>query len=174
MYLTKKSFVAIVTSVALLTACDGRQNAYNAQQGGITGGGGLSKSDVGTGLGAVGGAVIGSSFGRGSGRVVGGVIGGLLGAGIGHSIGSSLDRADMTYYNQAQYNALERGQPGQALPWSNPQTGNSGSFSAQAPYQNNGQYCREYTQTINVGGQSQKAYGTACRQPDGNWQVVSQ
>jgi surface antigen len=175
MFLTKKSFIAIATSAALLAACDGRQNAYNASQGGISGGGGLSKSDVGTGLGAIGGAVIGSSFGKGNGRVVGGVIGGLLGAGIGNSIGSSLDRADMQYYNQAQYKALESGQPGQALPWSNPQTGNSGSFAANAPYQNNsGQYCREYTQTISVGGQAQKAYGTACRQPDGNWQVVSQ
>jgi surface antigen len=35
-----------------------------------------------------------------------------------------------------------------------------------------GQYCREYTQKIQVGGKSQEAYGTACRQPDGTWQVV--
>jgi surface antigen len=36
-----------------------------------------------------------------------------------------------------------------------------------------GQYCREYQQTITVGGQMHQAYGTACRQPDGNWKIVS-
>jgi surface antigen len=175
MKLRSTSVIALLTSVALLAACDGRQNSYNASQGGITGGGGFSKSDIGTGLGAATGAIIGSSFGKGNGRVVGGVIGGLLGAGIGQSVGQSLDRADMQYYNQAQYSALERGQPGQALPWSNPQSGNSGNFVAQAPYKApTGEYCREFTQTIMVGGQSQKAYGTACRQSDGNWQIVSQ
>ena len=75
-----KPVVALAMAGLMLTACDGQQNAYNANRGGITGGGGFSKSDVGTGLGAVGGAVIGSSFGKGNGRVVGGVIGGLLGA----------------------------------------------------------------------------------------------
>ena len=174
MNFSKKSLVVLTASAMLVAACDGRQNAYNASQGGITGGaGGFSKSDIGTGLGAATGAVIGSSFGKGNGRVVGGVLGGLLGAGIGQSIGSTLDRADMQYYQQAQYSALERGTPGQSLPWTNPQTGNSGSFSANAPYQNQGgQYCREFTQTINVGGQSQKAYGTACREQDGTWRVV--
>jgi len=34
-----------------------------------------------------------------------------------------------------------------------------------------GQYCREYQQTIYVGGQQQQAYGTACRQPDGSWEI---
>lgn len=171
----KQTVITLAAASLLLAACDGQQNAQNAQAGGITGGGGFSKSDIGTGLGAVGGAVIGSSFGKGNGRVVGGVLGGLVGAGIGHSIGASLDRADMTYYNQTQQRALETAQPGQSLPWSNPQTGNSGTFVPKAPYQaSNGQYCREYTETITVGGKPQSGYGQACRQPDGSWQIVSQ
>lgn len=36
------------------------------------------------------------------------------------------------------------------------------------------QYCREYTTEIMVNGQSQEAYGQACRQDDGSWQIVSQ
>lgn len=173
MKLVKHSILTLTASALLLTACDGRQNAYNAQQGGVTGGGGFSKSDIGTGLGAVGGAVIGSSFGKGSGRVVGGVLGALLGAGIGSSIGSSLDRADINYYRQAQQEALETAQPGQPLPWNNPQSGHGGTITPSAPYQNaGGQYCREFTHKINVGGQSETGYGTACRQPDGSWQIV--
>lgn len=29
--------------------------------------------------------------------------------------------------------------------------------------------CREYQTTVNIGGKPQKAYGRACRQPDGTW-----
>lgn len=173
MKFVRTSVLALSASAFLLAACDGRQNAYNAQQGGVTGGGGFSKSDIGTGLGAIGGAVIGSSFGKGNGRVVGGVLGGLLGAGIGNSVGASLDRADMQYYSTAQQKALETAQPGQSLPWNNPQSGHGGTIIPSAPYQNEtGQYCREFTHKINVGGKTETGYGTACRQPDGSWQIV--
>lgn len=175
MKFVKTTVLALAASSFLLAACDGQQNAYNAQRGGVTGGGGLSKSDLGTGLGAVGGAVIGSSFGKGNGRVVGGVIGGLLGAGIGNSVGSSLDRSDMTYYNQTSQRALETAQPGQSLPWKNTESGNYGTITPKKPYKtSNGQYCREFTQKINVGGKTQSGYGTACRQEDGSWEIVSE
>jgi surface antigen len=36
-----------------------------------------------------------------------------------------------------------------------------------------GRYCREFQQTVSIGGRSEQAYGTACQQPDGSWQVVS-
>src|SRR5689334_13384189 len=32
--------------------------------------------------------------------------------------------------------------------------------------------CREYRQTITVGGQPREARGTSCRQPDGTWRIV--
>lgn len=35
-----------------------------------------------------------------------------------------------------------------------------------------GNYCREYTRTIAVGGRFESGYGTACRQPDGSWQIT--
>jgi surface antigen len=34
-------------------------------------------------------------------------------------------------------------------------------------------YCREFQQTITVGGKAEQAYGTACQQPDGAREVVS-
>lgn len=34
-------------------------------------------------------------------------------------------------------------------------------------------YCREYTKEMKVNGKRQTAYGTACRQPDGAWKIVS-
>jgi len=35
-----------------------------------------------------------------------------------------------------------------------------------------GRYCREFQQTVTIGGRSEQAYGTACMQPDGAWQIV--
>lgn len=37
-----------------------------------------------------------------------------------------------------------------------------------------GDYCREYTRTVNIGGRLQDAYGTACLQPDGSWMIVGE
>lgn len=34
-------------------------------------------------------------------------------------------------------------------------------------------YCREYIQTVVIGGVQHAAYGTACLQPDGSWQKVN-
>lgn len=31
--------------------------------------------------------------------------------------------------------------------------------------------CREYTQTVTIGGKEEKAYGRVCPQPDGSWRV---
>lgn len=36
-----------------------------------------------------------------------------------------------------------------------------------------GRYCREFQQRVSIGGKTEEAYGTACRRPDGSWEVVS-
>lgn len=36
-----------------------------------------------------------------------------------------------------------------------------------------GRYCREFQQQVTIGGSKESAYGTACRNPDGSWEVVS-
>lgn len=36
-----------------------------------------------------------------------------------------------------------------------------------------GRYCREFQHEVTIGGKTEKAYGTACRQPDGSWEVIS-
>ena len=36
-----------------------------------------------------------------------------------------------------------------------------------------GRYCREYTQEIRIGDEAQRGYGTACRNPDGSWEIVN-
>jgi surface antigen len=157
-----KNLSIAAAALLMLAACDS-QNPNST----------LNKSNTGTVIGAVGGGLLGSQVGKGSGRLIGVGVGTLLGAALGNQVGSSLDRADMAYYNNTSQRALETAQPGQSLPWNNPQSGNSGTVTPLNYYQTaNGQYCREYSQTINVGGQKQEAFGRACRQPDGSWQIV--
>lgn len=35
-----------------------------------------------------------------------------------------------------------------------------------------GRPCREFQQQVTIGGKTEQAYGTACRNPDGSWEVV--
>lgn len=46
-------------------------------------------------------------------------------------------------------------------------------FSGIAKAEHNN-VCREYTKTINIGGRIQQGYGTACLQPDGSWEILSE
>lgn len=107
---------------------------------------------------------------RGTAIALGAIAGGLVGS----SIGRELDAADRKAMSRAQYDAFEYTPSGQGAQWYNPDSGHYGEVVPQPAYERGpGQYCREYTQTVNIGGDQQQAYGTACRQPDGQWEIVS-
>lgn len=143
-----------------LGACQTMQGAGNKQL-------------IGTGGGAILGGLAGSQVGGGSGRLWATGAGVLLGALVGSEIGSSLDNADRAAAQQAQYRA-HTAPVGETVSWNNPQSGHYGSYTpTRDGYSSSGRYCREYQQTIYVGGQSEQAYGTACQQPDGSWEIVS-
>jgi surface antigen len=129
------------------------------------------KAVLGTLIGAGAGAGIAALAGGGPGAIVGAGLGGAL---LGGFIGNRLDARDKRLATQAAQQAFENNQAGQASVWRNPDSGNSGSVTPTRTYElANGQYCREYRQTIVIGGENHQAYGTACRQPDGTWQVQS-
>ena len=132
------------------------------------------KQNAGTVIGGIGGALAGSAFGGGNGRLVGVAAGTLLGAFLGSEIGKSLDKADMAYMERTQQAALETAPSGTASTWRNPDNGHGGTITPTQTYNSpQGQPCREYQQTVTIGGQQQQAYGTACRQADGSWKVVN-
>jgi surface antigen len=35
------------------------------------------------------------------------------------------------------------------------------------------EYCREFQQTVVIGGEEEQAHGTACRQSNGSWRIVN-
>jgi surface antigen len=126
-------------------------------------------------LGSLGGAVAGAGIAAIAGGSTGWIVAaGLAGGLLGGAIGKRLDNKDKQMAAEAAARAFESNRTGQAATWKNPDSGHSGTVTPTKTYQAaNGQYCREYRQEIVVGGEKQQAYGTACRQPDGSWQIES-
>jgi surface antigen len=130
------------------------------------------KQGAGTLLGAVGGALTGANVGKGRGRLVAVAAGTVMGAFLGGEIGRSLDPADRISIAKAQQHA-HFVPVGETIQWSNPESGNHGEIRPiREGRSNGGRYCREYHNSVVINGQSQQAYGVACRQPDGSWQVI--
>jgi surface antigen len=136
---------------------------------------GREKEQAGAVVGAGLGALAGSQIGDGKGQLAAIAVGTLLGAWAGSEVGRQLDERDRLLHHQTAQQAFEVNTSGAASTWTNPDTGHSGTVTPVKTYQTTaGQYCREYQQTITVGGQTEQAYGTACRQPDGSWQIANQ
>ena len=123
-------------------------------------------------LGAGSGAYIGSLAGMGTGNLaaIGG--GALLGALVGSNVGRSLDRADRLATRPTRGTAGAVA-PGSGADWRNPDA----AYATVAPLRSpdaarRGAYCREFQQTIQIGGEDRQAHGTACQQPDGSWRIA--
>lgn len=133
------------------------------------------KEQAGAAAGAVAGAAMGWGLGKGHrDQTAAVVLGAFLGGILGQKIGQELDEADQIMAQNSVVHALEYNPTGISTNWRNPETGHSGyTVPVQTYYESDGTPCREYTTTVNVGGEEQSAYGTACRQADGSWKIVN-
>lgn len=126
------------------------------------------KASIGAFGGAAFGGLIAAAAGGGGAAIAGAVIGGAL---LGAFAGNALDQRDKRLAAEAQQRALENAPTGKPVAWTNPDTGHSGTVTPTRTYQAAGGYCREFQNNVTIGGKDEKAYGTACRQPDGSWKV---
>lgn len=124
-----------------------------------------TKQDTGVVIGGIAGGLLGSRFGHGGGQVAATMIGAVAGAAIGGAIGNSMDKTDRALAMQAISNNQERS-------WRN-ERGNQYRVIPKAANRTPKGYCREYQMEAVIAGKPQHTYGTACRQPDGSWKVVS-
>ena len=150
----KESIAVLLLVVTLATGCQTIQDN--------------PKTSVGAFGGAAFGGLIAAAAGGGGAAIAGAVIGGAL---LGGLAGNMLDQRDKRMAAEAQQRALETAPTGQPVSWTNPDSGHSGTVTATRTYQSEGGYCREFQNDVIIGGKSEKAYGTACRQPDGSWKV---
>ena len=136
---------------------------------------GGSHEPGGTILGGIVGAAIGSQIGGGNGRLAAMGVGTLFGALVGRDIGRSMDDADRAYAVGSFGHAMEYAPTCSTIAWNNPGSGSNGTVTPTQTYEPEpGRYCREFQQEVTIGGQIQDAYGTACRQPDGSWEIVTE
>ena len=134
----------------------------------------VNKQGAGGALGLVSGGILGAQFGKGEGRLLAAGLGAIIGGLVGSSIGKSLDEHDQLMMERASQKSLEYAPTGSKTEWRNPDSGHHGYVvPAKAYTDRQGAYCREYTQIIVVGDQEEKGYGTACRQPDGQWKIIN-
>jgi surface antigen len=144
-------------AVAMLVGCSNGQ-------------GGVDNQGTGLVLGSIAGGLVGNQAGKGNvaATVAGAVVGGIVGS----EIGKSLDERDRRYAEEAEYDALERGQSGVSRQWRDPDTGHYGDVVPSRPYKRGVADCRDYTHTIYIDGRPKQMRGTACRDADGSWKSV--
>lgn len=154
-----RKFVVATALVALLAGC--QTTGGNKQTGGAV-------------IGGLIGGLAGSQIGGGSGKLWATGAGAVLGALIGSEVGASLDKADRAALERNTY-ASFNAPLNQPIVWDNPQNNNRVIVTPTQEGRQAGTnaYCREYQQTIIVGGRSEQAFGRACQQPDGSWKIVS-
>jgi surface antigen len=100
-------------------------------------------------------------------QVAAAIVDAMRGGLIGGDVGKELGERDRRLALEAEYRALEHMPSGQPVAWSG--SGARGEVVAAAPYRVGSQDCRQYTHTVQAGGQARTARGTACRNADGSW-----
>ena len=129
-----------------------------------------NRGELGAVLGGVAGGVLGSRIGDGSGRTAAIIGGTILGSIVGERIGRWMDQVDQACVGQT----LEHAPTGKSVEWVNPDTGVVYDVTPTETYRaGEDRYCREYQAEAQVGGRAESGYGTACRQPDGSWELVN-
>ena len=144
----------------------------------IAGCSGMSQNETtGTLLGGAAGALLGSQFGKGDGRTAATAIGAIIGASVGREVGESMDETSRRKAAQTTHQALETADIGTGIAWENP--GNAGAPASGSTVitrqgtDQQGRTCREFQQTVTIGGNEAQSYGTACRDGNGDWKLVS-
>jgi len=155
----KRSGIAAVTALALML-------------GGCANSGYGTKQTIGAASGAALGGLLGAQFGHGKGQLATTAAGAVIGGLVGSEVGRGLDDVDQMKAQRAQTTA-QSAPIGKTIAWSNPDTGNHGNVTpVREGVADSGEYCREFHHTIVVGDDAQKGYGTACRKPDGSWEII--
>lgn len=79
---------------------------------------------------------------------------------------------DQGSMDQALNKALEVNVSGNALTWTNPDSGRSAAFTPVRTYQDKaGKFCREYRKDVTASSKTDTTFGLACRDENGAWKT---
>lgn len=160
----KKSIAVALSGALLLSGC---ANMPPPKAGG-PGMGEVIGAATGAAIGGI--AVFYGGPGAGWGRVVLAALGATAGAVVGYQAGTMLSQMDMRRVEGAANQAFSEAPNGQAVGWSNPETGNSGIFVPTTTYMmSDGTLCRDFKASVSTKDNSGQTRGQACRMQDGSW-----
>jgi surface antigen len=149
-------WVALLIAVCFVASCSTNTQNQNTGLGAVTGG--------------VVGGLAGSLVGGGTGKAVAIGVGIVAGALIGGYVGHSVDVNDQSHMNQT----MDSNVTNQSSAWTNKSTNVSYTLTPvtdKMAYKGNSN-CRKYNATSSLSGKTKRTHGIACRQANGNWQVV--
>ena len=118
------------------------------------------------------GGLIGNQIGSGSGRALATLAGAAIGTLVGVTIARKLDEGAKAKSRAAVSRALETNS---AIQWDAPDNRGgpaAGHVEITRRGTRDGRTCREFRQTVRVGEEEEEAYGTACRDAGGDWEIV--
>ncbi len=121
----------------------------------------------GTLIGAGAGGLLGSRFGGGSGKVLAGFTGAAIGGFVGNRVGRYMDQQDRINYDRA----VTTTPVGDEATWHNRKTDTTYTVRPVRQYRHDGRMCRNYKTTIVIKGKQREAYGVACKDSQGRWQI---
>ena len=144
----------------------------------LSGCGGMGENETaGSIIGGVAGAVVGNQFGSGDGKTAATAVGAVIGAMVGGNIGRSLDETSRLRAGASAERALETADVGEAITWENPDNAGGPAYGSTTVTRqgatSDGRTCREFQQTVIIGGREEQSYGTACRDGNGDWKIVT-
>jgi len=134
---------------------------------------------IGTAAGAAVGVLVGSQIGSGVTRAAAIVGLAVLGGWLGGELGEGLSTEDKQQADATTQEALANNRAGQTSAWSNPSTGASGQVTPGPVYQPRsgaqaGKQCRQIDVVAKpASGDINRGKRTACRNANGEWEVLS-
>ncbi|HJO75040.1 MAG TPA: RT0821/Lpp0805 family surface protein [Rhodospirillales bacterium] len=101
-------------------------------------------------------------------------LGTIGGGAAGYYTTRALMGTDRAAYERTAQKGLKESTDGQVVDWQSPDTGNSGIFRPIRSFRlADGRYCRQYRTTVSFDKTVHSGNGMACRNANGQWQVVS-
>ncbi len=82
--------------------------------------------------------------------------------------------SDRAAYERTAQKGLSESPDGKVVDWQNPETGNSGIFRPIRSFSlADGRYCRQFRASVSFEKAVHSGDGMACRNANGEWEVVS-
>jgi surface antigen len=122
---------------------------------------------VATVIGGVAGGALAAGVAKPENRLIATLVGAAAGALIGNRVGRELDEADRGCFGHA----LELGQPGRVVVWTNDAMGVRYEMNPGRQIDRRGTVCRAFTLTTVSGRERSSRSGVACRTQLGGWQL---